>query len=69
MPHDRAAELREIEAFLARRGPTRCRAAFADAVPGALSLREEQDRILAFRAEPPMISARRAKQLMWKRRR
>jgi len=42
---DRAAELHEIELFLARRGPTRCRSAFAD----ALSPREEQDRIAAFR--------------------
>jgi hypothetical protein len=66
---DRAAELHEIELFLARRGPTKCRSAFADTVAGALSPREEQDRIAAFRVAPQMTSQeafRLAKLSLWK---
>jgi hypothetical protein len=47
----RAAELDEIEQFIAGRGATSCRPAYVGAVTGALPRREERARIAALKVE------------------
>jgi hypothetical protein len=47
----RAAELEEIDQFIADRGATLCRPVFVGAVTGALPRREERARIAALKVE------------------